>query len=173
MSCLMQFERNRKCSALIMLSILLATATRKSVQMNFVLKVHFLRELTTSNIISKFMTHFRNYDTGKYDFVVLPEFLFHVGKCILFWSNKCRTSCSGVLGSLHLWVHRFPLRKFAKLLRTAIDMVPTDQFSDMQSCSNPQMFWMRIILHFKELFFMHHLISLPSSLIKCKRINYN
>ena len=33
----------------------------KTVQMNFVLKVHFLRELNTS-IISKFMTYFINYD---------------------------------------------------------------------------------------------------------------
>ena len=58
------------------------------------------------------MTHFRNYDElfGKYDFIVLTEFLFQAGKNILFWSNKCRTSCSGVLRNAHLWVHRFPLR---------------------------------------------------------------
>ena len=52
-------------------------------------------------------------------------------------------------------------------------MVPVGRFSDIQSCSDRQMFWMRTILHFTEFFFMHHLIALLSSLMKYKRINYN
>ena len=45
--------------------------------MNFVLKVYFLREFTTSITISKFMTHFRNYDGTIQELLVTTTLIFN------------------------------------------------------------------------------------------------